>query len=1239
MAFNFGSFARLGLTVVGGLVLGPVFGAVLGATLGAAAGFLAGSVLGSMIFPNEELDTEGLQLPKVGAYPIQQASKGGPVPIVYGNCRVAGNILWIGPMQTVKVGDSTRYKRSFLIGVCEGEATIQKIWKGKILVDDWSKITAYTGDGNTGLQAQVGEEFAHYKNDCCVFFNNYPLGTGGIIPNFVFEVTNAAYIPPTFQMIVVNSSHIHMMDMGADYMPSHYITAGTTRNLGGNKVGIPAVAHGYSAGDTVLWGGGPHPYDTDVGWVLDALTTVDEMVISTSYFSHTYTGTEVIMQRVTSLFLDICTPTQSEPLQGDIWYVPCAYHGVDYANIILKVDTSGDPNDWTVDGDFFGAPPTPYTTEYSRATHIDHTGNFLYVGEGQRATLYKFRLSDGVCMWEFDMQSSGINMSVASDGWIYTGLILDGGYQPCRISPEGVQGSTYSTGTSGDANQVASVCPTFEDIVAFGGYRYGNCLYVFATEAPATKASWQGDAGDRIHKLVWSGYSEANGFHLFALNNRHEIMKFGVEVEVDGGGEVTGITIDLLYTSATYTNLHMMQLGPDGNLWCTKSGGTTYADQLLILSLNNLSLIKTIDTNEWSFQSNQGYTPEPIFKTIEAVTPSDDWNPADVIKDLLTDTTYGAGIPEAMLDLTTFAAVNTYCADEDLLISIAISGTKPVWDWVDYICSHFGGFRYRSNGKICLGVFKDESSVATITQDNLVVTDPDSPPVAIKKRRYSESCNRIEVQWTDMANGYNASITVANDEVDQRVSSRVRKKTVNLAGITDPDRAQKMAYRFLIESMYRMTFYSFVLSFQDMLLEVGDVITLSDGSLLTNQKMRITAVSEELNGRGLAIESVQEHSYLYPAIAYETQQTEHDGTPETEPTLLNSTVAIRENYQNPQLHLSIAPANAYVDGWYIYRSYDGVNYDSIGMVALAGITGGDANSTGTTLSRMLTETSVVHSDLRQTLLVNIGTVTDLLTTTTNHQFYNNHRLCRVDDEIMGYKDCVETSTPGIWQITGFIRGLMGTEAVKHEVGATFETLDIDFTYDITPEEIGSTLYFKALVYYLDVFEELGDVTAETIEVFGQYARPEGVSLIRLLEAYADITDPLLEGKYPSSPFDLFWILGNKETGFNRGLYDVHPSWPIWVYGDDEAYLINSNGTPFLLLGPVDPEITSVVLVFEQIDGTPISNRTLTEFVDFERTASIDATTDLGGYDPAVIKVLPRRSLQTKTEHEITVQQE
>jgi hypothetical protein len=606
---------------------------------------------------------------------------------------------------------------------------------------------------------------------------------------------------------------------------------------------------------------------------------------------------------------------------------------------------------------------------------------------------------------------------------------------------------------------------------------------------------------------------------------------------------------------------------------------------------------------------------------------SSDKNFAEMVKELITNERFGIGMTTDDYNLTNFTAAITHCNDNSLLGSLVLNESRSLWDWIDFICSHFSGYRYWSQGKLNIGIFKNDAAVATLDQDDLVVeeTEPPTPPVQVKKRKYTETFNQIEVLWVNRDKAYDQSVAVANDEVDQRISGQIRKATINMTGITDGDFAVAMAYRFLIDSMYRHSFFSFVVSFQNMLLEVGDVITLSDGQLLTSVRMRITSIGEDRDGRGIQIEAVDDISGLYPSIAFHTQDTEH--VPDPEITVLDSTVYFREDENESVLHLSIVPGDQYANGWFIYRSYDNSEFVFVGRTLIADVTG-DANCDGTIASNLPAWPAVCRRGA-ESFLVNVGTDIDLDSTITDALFYNNRKLARVGDEIIAYKTCVETAVPGVWRITDLIRGLFGTDAAAHSSGDAFNTLNIDFSYDYSADDIGQLLYFKAVTFYGSNVQDSDVVGSFSHRVKGNYIRPMGASLIRLQADENDIDDP----DYSGGSFTLYWNLpGARGTGWNQGGIDIHPSAPVWRWGDSELLLIPSNGVPF---GNyiADSELQAIDLVFETTGGTFIGEKTLTATDESE---SISKADDLVGNDPAVVKVIPRRTMRSIAEHEITV---
>lgn len=673
----------------------------------------------------------------------------------------------------------------------------------------------------------------------------------------------------------------------------------------------------------------------------------------------------------------------------------------------------------------------------------------------------------------------------------------------------------------------------------------------------------------------------------------------GDTVTVSSAGEWITFTFDSgvnLAASSTYALILKAPSGYNnggaaGVWWRMDSSSPTYSDGTRVQLLSQIGI--------WQ---HAGDAEDMMFEEWGAI-PGGDMNFAQMIKDLLINERYG-GYSESDLITEDFDSVITYCDDNDLKGSVVIKEQKPLPDWISYICSHFQGYFYEIGGKIGLNCYRDQASVLSIVQDDLI-REGDEPPVHITKRKYETTYNRSEASWTDRDNGYKTAVVPAFDRIDQREAAQVRTKTINLEMIMNQTLASKMAWRLFIDQFYRFSQYSFKLGYKSMLLEVGDVIDVTDGHLLTAKKMRVMNIEEEQDGRKATISAIEDISNLYPALSYTIQQTEYAGD---DPIVLtDGTVVFREGWDTSKLYLSIKPGGVQCNGFYVYISYDNASYELLNRASISGITGGDANSTGTIQSTLPAYTTVIHRP-DDYFDVSIGTLTDLDTSITDDDFFNNRKLARIGNEIIGYQTCVESAVEGTWQVSNLIRGLFGTEPVAHVSGETFSTLDISFIYNLQDSDIGKTLYFKIVSYYADEIQSLADVSSQSYTVSGDYKKPLPVSLMRINGREGLST-------YQTVDVTLDWYFCSKLTGFGRGGYG-NALWGTYTK---------------------DPLLENLRVELEETDGTTITEVDYVLDLYGEPTQLEILQADRNGNNPIVVKLTPGSQLLSGEDREITIE--
>ncbi|WP_342270467.1 baseplate multidomain protein megatron [Rickettsia endosymbiont of Orchestes rusci] len=206
------------LGAVGGFMLGGLGGGIKGAVLGNAIGNLFGGKKKQAVnLPTQE----GSRLSDLR---VQISSYGEVIPKVYGQLRLAGNIIWATDIKELETKDFEEYGEgirkvinysysvSLAIAICEGEIEeIVRIWADGTLITE-AMLRSSNGKFNVhlGTEEQLPDDiigkhkpantYPAYRGLCYVVFEDLPLAEfGNHIPNFTFEVKKKALIKPSVE--------------------------------------------------------------------------------------------------------------------------------------------------------------------------------------------------------------------------------------------------------------------------------------------------------------------------------------------------------------------------------------------------------------------------------------------------------------------------------------------------------------------------------------------------------------------------------------------------------------------------------------------------------------------------------------------------------------------------------------------------------------------------------------------------------------------------------------------------------------------------------------------------------------------------------------------------------------------------------------------------------------------------------------------------------------------------------
>jgi len=329
-------------------------------------------------------------------------------------------------------------------------------------------------------------------------------------------------------------------------------------------------------------------------------------------------------------------------------------------------------------------------------------------------------------------------------------------------------------------------------------------------------------------------------------------------------------------------------------------------------------------------------------------------NPVWIVYDLLTNTSYGLGIPEEYIDKFKFYKVAEYCDAVDsttgryqgvvgyadgtfrykprgytrqnvgglsvdaikkivytenqiglpagtqvrerrFICNISITTQAPVMDIINQITAIFRGILIQTGGKISLNVdLPDELPVAVFNETNII-----KDTFQITGIKESEILSGVDVSYLDPTNHYKReTVRVDDPAIYQEVAYT---KSVDLAGCDRRSQAMRFGQYLLASSKYIRRKVNFKTTSEAVNLSIGDIISVA-------QKM--SGVSWGYGGRVAANTATSGATHLYSNVLLE-----HFTTPALSSTIMTANtnpIALRIiNRQSDKVNLYLVNNSIY----------------------------------------------------------------------------------------------------------------------------------------------------------------------------------------------------------------------------------------------------------------------------------------------------------------------------------------
>ncbi len=458
----------------------------------------------------------------------------------------------------------------------------------------------------------------------------------------------------------------------------------------------------------------------------------------------------------------------------------------------------------------------------------------------------------------------------------------------------------------------------------------------------------------------------------------------------------------------------------------------------------------------------------------------DDVNPAAVIEELLTDTTWGLGLPSADLDEPSFAAAKATLATEEFGFSwLWNQGTKQ--QLIEHILSAIDGVLFLDphSGEIRLKLIRDdfnESDLPILDESNLVEVSSYTRP------SLSELHNTIIAKWVSR-DGEDQSATIHNAGMLAQQGYRIISREVEYPGIRDPDLIQAIAARDLRYLSTPLSALVAVGNRELAQLTIGDPFIFQWQRYGANEVMRVTHIDYGTLTDGRVQIHAMQDIYADAGAIYDATPATEWFTPINEPQVPDHRYVFEESHYMIAHRLGTMAAPVWFQyddtaGWKLLvaskPTADHMDYDMWRLYPAPYYT--HWINTGT-------HNFCPHGVLQEDITREITTTTTLAQTSLLG-YVQEGTYCLIGDEV-----CEVTAVNA--DTVTLTRGVMDTTVTEHSTGDVVYFAE-GFTAGLglsDPLLAGATIQSRVLTRTLKGAMDLDDAPIDSLVLDGRYIRP------------------------------------------------------------------------------------------------------------------------------------------------------